>query len=132
MYHKDVLLYLGSKQWVPEEDEEEGEVLVALLRTTAFELKEMLLRQLICKLGMNVREDVVIEEVVRVQPPVNFTSLSKDFAGLGERSFNGKKKIIGVQTYLYTCERIFVDRKMDDRIRSRLASCQLMSAAMDW
>ena len=56
----------------------------------------------------------VAEAVIQVQPPQNFATLCKNYTTLGSKPFCGTEDILGVQTWLCSCERIFGDLRLGD------------------
>ena len=66
-----------------------------------------------------------------VQPPRDdFAKISKDFANLGGKTFSGVESVIEVQEWLDTCERIFGDLELEDAMKRKVASRQLVGRAM--
>ena len=80
---------------------------------------------------VNQRGDIE-EEILEVQPKLNFVSLCRDFTSLGEKPFFGTEPILGVQQWLRTCEQIFKDLELEDHQKRLLASRQMQKAALDW
>ena len=79
--------------------------------------------------GRAPRNEPVVEPVVKavmqVQPPPNFATLRKNCTALGGKPFYGTEDILGVQTWLRSCERIFGDLQLGDARKRLLALRQL-------
>ena len=65
-------------------------------------------------------------------PHEELSKLLKTFTNLEGKSFDGTEGVMGVQTWLRTLERIFVDMQVEDQRKRQIASRQLRGAALDW
>lgn len=66
------------------------------------------------------------------QPREDFAKLMRDFTNMGGKNFSGAESVIEVQEWLETCNEIFGDLELEDALKKRLASRQLLGRAKSW